>query len=582
MEKNPPRLPGYQLPTRPHLSSGRQAEGFFTPQQDRMPLVISIPPKRVLPIIFLPGIMGSNLRMSAARQAQVKKKNNIAWRPESVAEANALLWGNPAFRQNQLDPLETEVDEYDPVGNPTGNSADTADQRHENAKVGINYIFGVGIDTPLLMDDPVTAQPRKTKEQKARERGWGEIFFESYRDLLEMCELRLNTAFRYGKMDSWWKEVVDVAPAKWQSSPHPRLDPLDEKSLRDAVTNCWFPVHAMGYNWLQSNGLSAVRISQRITALISRYSAQGFQCQKVIVVTHSMGGLVARALIHPDFGNMRERVLGIVHGVMPATGAGAAYKRMRCGFEDPGVMSPFDSVTAKVLGNFGSEVTAVLGNSQGGLELLPNQAYGNGWLQVRHRGNLIKSLPQTGDPYEEIYKLRGTWYGLLREEWINPARQNEAGYARTARLLDRAKVFHNAIANTYHDQSFAHYGAGLAHAAWHNVVWELGECGQLVDADKLQIMADDRQGTLKVSESSVNDLPGTVRLQVVAKMAPAIDAGDQTVPLHSAEHQLQSGKFKGIFRQTGYEHQNSYHNEGALHSTLYSLIRIAQTMKWEE
>ncbi len=63
-------------------------------------------------------------------------------------------------------------------------------------------------------------------------------------------------------------------------------------------------------------------------------------------------------------------------------------------------------------------------------------------------------------------------------------------------------------------------------------------------------------------------------------MQPASDPGDQTVPLHSAEHQLRSGKFKGIFRQTGYEHQDSYKDDGALHSTLYSLVRIAQTMKW--
>jgi hypothetical protein len=119
MENNPPRLPGYQLPTRPHVSSGRQAEGFLTPTQDRIPQVISIPPKRVLPIIFLPGIMGSNLRMSAARQAQMKKKNNIAWRPENLTEAKKLIAGDAALRQDQLDPAETEVDEYDPLNNPT-------------------------------------------------------------------------------------------------------------------------------------------------------------------------------------------------------------------------------------------------------------------------------------------------------------------------------------------------------------------------------------------------------------------------------------------------------------------------------
>jgi pimeloyl-ACP methyl ester carboxylesterase len=581
MEKNPPRLPGYQLPTQPHVSGGRMAEGFFTPTQDLMPQVISIPPKRVLPIIFLPGIMGSNLRMSAARQAEMKKKNNIAWRPESLAEAKKLIGGNSILRQNQLDPSQTEVDEYDPVRNPTGNTGETADQRHDNAEVHFE-LLNVGIDTPLLMDDPVTTKPRKMKEQKARERGWGEVFFGSYQALLEMCEQRLNTAFYYGHLDSWWKQIVDVPPARWQASPQPPLKPLEEKTLRDTVTGCWFPVHAMGYNWLQSNQDSGIYVAKRITALMKRYKAQGFQCEKVIVVTHSMGGLVARALIHPEMGKLREQVLGIVHGVMPAIGAGAAYKRMRCGFEDPGLMSmsPIASITAKVLGNFGSEVTAVLGNAPGGLELLPSQTYGNGWLQVTHNGQMIKALPQQGDPYEEVYKLRGKWYGLLREEWINPAKQKSAGFDRSARLLDQAKAFHNAIASTYHDQSYAHYGADPGHAAWRNVVWAIGDSTRMVDLEKLQVATDNLQGKLHLVDPKWTDPTGTAPPGLEVKMQPASDPGDQTVPLHSAEHQLQSGKFKGIFRQTGYEHQDSYKNEGALHSTLYSLVRIAQTMTW--
>jgi hypothetical protein len=581
MEKNPPRLPGYQLPTQPHVSSGRMAEGFFTPTQDLMPQVISIPPKRVLPIIFLPGIMGSNLRMSAARQAEMKKKNNIAWRPESLAEAKKFIGGNSILRQNQLDPSQTEVDEYDPLRNPTGNTEETADQRHDNAEVHFE-LLNVGIDTPLLMDDPVTTKPRKMKEQKARERGWGEVFFGSYRELLEMCEQRLNTAFYYGHLDSWWKQIVDVPPAEWQASPQPPLKPLEEKTLRDTVTGCWFPVHAMGYNWLQSNRKSGIRVAERITTLMERYKAQGFQCEKVIVVTHSMGGLVARALIHPEMGNLREKVLGIVHGVMPAIGAGAAYKRMRCGFEDPGLMSmsPIASVTAKVLGNFGPEVTAVLGNAQGGLELLPSQSYGNGWLQVTHKGQTIKSLPQRGDPYEEVYKLRGKWYGLLREEWINPAKQIGAGFERTAGLLDKAKAFHNAIESTYHDQSYAHYGADSGHAAWHNVVWAIADSTNVIDPENLLVATDNLQGRLHVVDSKWEHLAGTAPQGLEVTMQAAGAPGDQTVPLHSAEHQLQSGKFKGIFRQTGYEHQDSYKHERALHSTLYSLVRIAQTMTW--
>lgn len=564
--------PGTILPVNLN-NGGREAEGFCTPHEDTQPQIMIIPPRRVLPIIFLPGIMGSNLRMSAERQRRLGKRNNIAWRPENKTASAILGIAPPAIRQLQLDPDTTEVDVYDPVRNPTGDPNETADQRHDNAKAGIWLsAVEVGIDTPLLIDDPVTYKNRKSKDQKARERGWGEVYFDSYRELLEMCELRLNTALWFGgkRMDRWWQNIVGVEPKTWQANPQPALAPLTEDELRQAVKGCIFPVHAMGYNWLQSNRKSGIQVAKRITALLEKYRSQGFQCEKVIVVTHSMGGLVGRALIHPEMGKLQDKVLGIVHGVMPATGAGAAYKRMRCGFED-GMFN----ISAKVLGNKGPDVTAVLGNAQGGLELLPSKAYGANWLQVRQNG-VTKRLPKE-DPYEEIYKLRGKWYGLLREEWLNFANELDVGYEHTAGLLDKARAFHTDIADTYHDLSYAHYGASAKHPAWHHVVWEItGE--PIANLENLRIGRDSLQGVLDLIDPAVPS--NATREGTTATLLPPDEPGDQTVPLHSAEHQLLSGRFKGVFRQTGYEHQASYKDEHALHSTLYSLVRIAQAMTW--
>jgi pimeloyl-ACP methyl ester carboxylesterase len=582
-------FPGYKLPVNPAWEQGTVAHGYVTPSQDRIPQVMSIPPQRVLPIVFLPGIMGSNLRMSAERQAQMGRNNNIAWRPDDLSASRTLIKSDEATRQNQLDPTQTEVDIYDPVNNPTGDPKESAAARHYVHAMANSSFYYSDIDTlrrnPLLMDDPLTFKPRKMMNEKARERGWGEIFFTSYRTILELCEHRLNTAFYRGELNSDWKRnIVGVSPAKWHANPQPALQPLDEATLLAAVTKTWFPVHAMGYNWLQSNRDSGVTVAKRIAALIAKYQNDGYQCEKVIIVTHSMGGLVARAVIHPDMGNLHNKVLGIVHGVMPAIGAGAAYKRMRCGFEDPGLgsMSPKTSIVAKVLGNFGTEVTAVLGNAQGGLELLPSQAYGNDWLRVTHGGKTLVSLPKKGDPYEEIYKLRGKWYGLLREDWINPAGHRRSSFERTSILLDKAKAFHNAIVGTYHVQSYAHYGADPGRAAWHRVVWALEEKAKVVDVHNLGIAADNRQGELHVSDPGLILPAGVARPQFTATMQAANDPGDQTVPLHSAEHQLRSGKFKGIFRQLGYEHQNSYSDPGAVYSTIYSLIQIAKTMKWSK
>lgn len=214
------------------------------------------------------------------------------------------------------------------------------------------------------------------------------------------------------------------------------------------------------------------------------------------------------------------------------------------------------------------------------MELLPSQAYGNGWLKVAQNGETLKALPQQNDPYEEIYKLRDKWYGLLREDWINPANHRRAGFGLTSELLDKAKKFHRDIANTYHDQSYGHYGVDPSRAAWHNVVWKIGTACALVNPEKLKVASDNFQGKLKLIELAETDRNGQAPQFLEVQMQAACDPGDQTVPLHSAEHQLQSGKFKGIFRQCGYEHQDSYKDEAALHSTLYSLVRIAQTMTW--
>jgi hypothetical protein len=270
---------------------------------------------------------------------------------------------------------------------------------------------------------------------RRRERGWGEVYFTSYQEILTTCARRMNAAFSGGTMDFFLKNFVSgVDPAKWQAHSSPPLKELDEKTIRETVKGCWFPVHAMGYNWLRENAESGITMAKRIRKLIKHYQDQGFKCEKVILVTHSMGGLVARAVIHPDMGNLNGQVLGVVHGVMPAMGAGTTYKRVRCGFEGVGLK-------ARVLGHIGSNVTSVLSNSQGGLELLPSQAYGNHWLQVKHNGATIKSLPEKGDPYEEIYKVRGKWFSLLKEEWINPGKMRASGFKQTCGLLDRAKRF---------------------------------------------------------------------------------------------------------------------------------------------
>ena len=64
----------HALPAQSSKNAARKAEGFVTPKEDKKPQCVKILPKRVLLIIFLPGIMGSNLRMSDVRQRELRKK----------------------------------------------------------------------------------------------------------------------------------------------------------------------------------------------------------------------------------------------------------------------------------------------------------------------------------------------------------------------------------------------------------------------------------------------------------------------------------------------------------------------------
>jgi hypothetical protein len=540
-----------------------------------------------LPIIFLPGIMGSNLRMSAARQQELTSKDNIAWRPDSLGATNIKANANRPARERQLrlDPVQTTVDIYDPAAPPDV----SGDKRHANVKLKD------GLQSPLLTDDPATAKSPRTAVQKARARGWGEVFFGSYGVLLQHLESRLNNTFFEGKMRQEWQDVVGIDPQAWQSDPSLPQKALTEDELKKIATGCWFPVYAFGYNWLQSNGDSAKIVAARINQVMNDLSQSGYECNQVIVVTHSMGGLVGRALVHPDFGNLQDKVLGIVHGVMPAIGAPAGYKRMRAGFEDAGMLTGMEeSLGAKVAGNCGDEVTAVLANAPGGLQLLPTETYGNGWLRVRCNGRDLDVWPKQGDPYREIYKVKGKWYSLFIEEWINPCgRPLDRGggdFDRTSRYLDRAQNFHQKIAQTYHNNSYAHYGADRGRRSFGEVIWEISRnCTDPAGWQNWPILSDTKQGVLELvrpemDASTQSLLPeiDEVPRSIYATILPPSAPGDQTVPARSADHQLRSGKFKGIFRQTGYEHQSSYKDSRAVASTLYCIVRIAQAATWKQ
>ena len=131
------------------------------------------------------------------------------------------------------------------------------------------------------------------------------------------------------------------------------------------------PVYAFGYNFLNDNRVCGNQLANRISQIIQLEGSRPKRyCKKVILVSHSMGGLVVRSALH--FDGAGPFVLGVLHGAQPVSGAPAAYRRMRAGTEHNG---PIEHLGAAVLGIDAEDIVPVLANCVGGLELLPTSAY---------------------------------------------------------------------------------------------------------------------------------------------------------------------------------------------------------------
>lgn len=549
-EINEPTRP---VATRRDKDGNLRATSCTSPQGFKVRALIHEWPKVVIPIVFVPGIMGSNLR--------VTEDKTIAWRlPNGIVDGLSALGDyrklTAADRKAILDPANTEVD-------PGGDVSVWSDNQ------GLMVGHGKG----------------KTIKDLAQWRGWGEVHEDSYGGILNELEQQLANILQDGEHpEQYWREYA-LSPSAEALGAQLAWQPLMKDELAKAAQAA-YPVHACGYNWLQSNRDSGEALKSRIKEIIDYYKEQKHDCEKVIVVTHSMGGLVARACAKLAGGE--EHILGIVHGAMPAIGAPATYKRMRAGFED------MESI---ILGRDGAEVTAVLANAPGGLELLPTAEYKSrakdgqpSWL--RASGKEVQTLLGAGDPYDAIYLDNNPrhWWRMIKEELINPVaeggkgdeasgqqtletnpRTSDGDFVVFANNLDKARKFHINLKGMYHKKTYAFYAADANRKSWSEVEWRSNDPAGAMSEGEL--IKDDLNGKLTVGLET-----GAVRFQIRGPKGP----GDGTVPEESGEapkpHCQQIFKHEGSAKQHHrYDHQHCYDNNLTKGVTLYSIIKLAVT-----
>jgi hypothetical protein len=160
--------------------------------------------------------------------------------------------------------------------------------------------------------------------------------------------------------------------------------------------------------------------------LLQQFILEKVKADKVIIISHSMGGLVTRYALAGEGGEaLAKKVLGVVHGAQPVHGAPDAYHRAIAGTGAEGILG---RIVSEVLGPSGPHMTAIMPHAPGVLQLLPNQFYrtnkgDQAWLHIQDLDDPEKftSYPQN-NPYEEIYAKshHKDYWGLIHGEWFQP------------------------------------------------------------------------------------------------------------------------------------------------------------------
>lgn len=548
------------------------AHTVATPTAFKVRARVTIGSRKVIPVIFVPGIMGSNLR--ARRDMQPRSDDLLrpgepAWRPpngtiDAYLETRKWSKRTPSERQRILDAGILEVDPDGELPSMLGN-----------------------VEPAVL-----------------RERGWGEVHADSYGALLSDLQRYLDKTFQLSpqgrrEIRPFWLRVMQADPQRWGVRG---IDKVTESEL-ERFAAYQYPVYAFGYNWLESCAQSAGRLRERIDGIKRFWSERKHECNQVILVTHSMGGLVARACARssPPGDGSAPDIAGVVHAAMPALGAPVAYRRIACGTEG-GTFTNLvtDNIKATkfadLVGDTSAETTPVMAVSPGLLQLLPNHLYARPWVVIKtmrrvNREDKVREhlfLPE-GDPYE-FYRDMTSWYRMIDPSLADPAdrTRNSPGRIedRIAKAIDEAEALHTRVLTVeegkpgqgkpyYHPNTYAFHGADPTLKAYGQIRWVARETGASPAA---LTPSDIKLGTtLSSGEDGAREVKLRSGLQLRFVVWPQDAHGDETVPVQSGE--APAAHVRRMYAPSGFRHQDCLQPEQMRLLVRHLIVKIVQDIR---
>jgi hypothetical protein len=213
------------------------------------------------------------------------------------------------------------------------------------------------------------------------------------------------------------------------------------------------PVYAVGYDWRQSNKDSASYLDTQITTILAQEKAENF-----VLITHSMGGIVARACLLANASGNSGKLLGVIHIVQPAAGAPVFYRRMYTG-----AVSAWDGgfFISMIQGTTPRDFATILSGLRGPCELVPTDAYhdtgSSEWLWD-DRTPIVSNWPP---PIFSVYAMStappGIWWSVAGVRTrVTPTPETEL----KARISE-ADAFHSWLARYRHPNTWAIYSTGV-------------------------------------------------------------------------------------------------------------------------
>ncbi|MEG1089741.1 MAG: acetyltransferase [Citrobacter sp.] len=496
-------------------------------------------PTKAIPVIFLPGVMGTNLMSNQAG------KDDQIWRGDSLIDTY-FGWAPKGgkIRRELLNPDSSKVDDRGAIN---------------------NNVYSV------ISDDGGLFPSRK-------ERKWGEALSFCYGDFLSVLQGAL--------LDDWQKSLIKGLPEQGDCAKGSgTVSQLLEKTLGteesgeailtqselDHFEKFLFPVHVFGYNWLQDNRLSAASLVMYIDKVIDTYKylhGHGLAIEKVILVTHSMGGLIARYA--SQLLGCQDKILGIVHGVIPDLGSPAAYRRMKIGARQEGA-------AGIVLGKSATELMPVLARAPAPLQLLPSAKYINGapWLTITG-GNVDGSdlqLPKTGEPFSEIYLNKTLWWRLYESDIIDKdSATSEKNWSEYSDLVSKkVKPFIEDVEDLYHFNTYLFYGE------------EIKSDGSLTWKKTSITYPKNIHESDKKIPNDYRDVPGSFHRSQLYQLKSSETPGDGTVPVESLRVIRNYSGIKSVLA-TNVGHQEAYNvdnladikNRPSVQFTLRAIAKMVQ------